>query len=1467
MALALCLFSACNKDNAKQEDVGGPYLISIENGYINGDKTLKKAEVEKGEEVEVKAIVPEGMKFKEWVITDTDIVFSREDPVVFKALSDRNITARFEEANPIKYYTVTIENGFLNGDASVSTQEFAENTKVVLYANVPYGKVFNGFYSNNALVSKINPYENYYVKNNATIVATFRNKEEAPEEEDQCELKIVGGTLETSTETEKIFQKGTSLAVKAIIPDDKLFDGWYENDEKVSSSATYAFTITFSRRLEARFVDKPYYTVTVVDGNMDDADGKVMQGNKVQLSAYAETNDAVFDRWEVTIKDVVTLYKDKEISLTVNSDIDAVAIYNDKFKVSAYQKGEEDPFYEGYIPAGYGSVSVQAPTKSGYSFAAWVDSEENVVSKYSKIIVQGIEYHTDIYAEYKVIDSGKTNVLINNGVAYEDSSYNSLLGSEFSVSTGTVIYVKPDVTGGDVKYNGGTLSSSNNYKLTTVSTNYEIDCTKTIPIRMFNCKSTSGSISSVQVGQTYVFMEDIDTLKNMFSDWSISGRPNLGNSIEVNGKHYLVLTITADVLNGNTSLDINMLYNAILKVEVINGTINGKTSSNVPANNEITIIADEIENKLFKEWRCNGSVVSTDEWYTFTIHNSGKFEAVYYDISTISYSEGISIITENNADILIDDIENKVLTVVKGSKISIKSLRDNFPGWALLTNNIKSTISSSDAVEDAGYYVYSFNAVDQYAVRFASANKYYVKTYNANNKGNSEVNVLGSNYLVLDSVTITANDDVDGFAFIGWQIGGNIVAENPYTFLIDNANIDAYAVFKHTYTLTEINGDANGLQAIETTIEGEIVSIEILNEDPHYKFLYWEDNDGNKIYDTYYEFELTKNITYTAFFDEMVKVTLINGELNDGEHKGQIEGYYIKGSSVSVKAILPEHSDSDGWYIGDAFQSKMQEALLTNLQEDTVATFKYIKHAKSIVQIYYNGEYSGNDIVNYHSIFVNQTVSVDDIDGYRFDHMIDHLGKQISTKSYQVVQLQHGEEIIAKAYYIKTHKVTIINGDGYANTASNKEMIVDTGDSYEVIMSNTNDYRADAFIGWYIDNIKKSSLTTYTIENITKDIEIEARFSMMYSQSEIDEVGYKNSITNVINNSDASLNSSIVGLYVLPGLADNISITGTAYDVNNKLAYIVGNVASTNKFGVNNAVIFVLDMNSTVTAADGVTQYNGKLIKEILLREKGSTNAFTSKCNGVTITSKYLWIASQGELNGCGYLNGISLSTIANAKQSAFVSFEEKICVPVNASYVSFVPDYYTSNKPNNKVGMIYVGEYADSTTAPTHAYHKHATDNTLVAWTVAYAINENESEDYLPNGFKKTSINASSEESYVAVTPDYVFYTKEHITGMTKVGNKIVLVETEPTTGDSYLYVYDNPFPYGPVDVVSVNGTGNIEVSYFTFESSKTGLECGQNIQSVTVYKEYPDYYILVATNSGTSCIVDTAYMVKIEQ
>lgn len=109
-------------------------------------------------------------------------------------------------------------------------------------------------------------------------------------------VTVVGGTLSDGS-TSGEFEEGTSVTVKATVPDGQTFLNWTEGQTILSSSAEYTFEVEYSITLTANFssgqtTDEGLWVIEAEAMNLDDFHGVGMSGGGNQDGAIQGAGDA-----------------------------------------------------------------------------------------------------------------------------------------------------------------------------------------------------------------------------------------------------------------------------------------------------------------------------------------------------------------------------------------------------------------------------------------------------------------------------------------------------------------------------------------------------------------------------------------------------------------------------------------------------------------------------------------------------------------------------------------------------------------------------------------------------------------------------------------------------------------------------------------------------------------------------------------------------------------------------------------------------------------------------------------------------------------------------------------------------------------------------------------------------------------------------------------------------------------------
>ena len=160
---------------------------------------------------------------------------------------------KYREANPIQIRTQCDGNGYVT-DGGV----YIRGDAVSLIASANEGNIFVGWYAGETCITSKNRYE-FTAMENIVLTAHFI-------EDNTVYIDVIEGDGGFVT-GDGIYYKNEIIALTAIPDEGNTFDGWYENNAKISNATVYSFTATANRTLEARFIISTDFNYVVTNGN------------------------------------------------------------------------------------------------------------------------------------------------------------------------------------------------------------------------------------------------------------------------------------------------------------------------------------------------------------------------------------------------------------------------------------------------------------------------------------------------------------------------------------------------------------------------------------------------------------------------------------------------------------------------------------------------------------------------------------------------------------------------------------------------------------------------------------------------------------------------------------------------------------------------------------------------------------------------------------------------------------------------------------------------------------------------------------------------------------------------------------------------------------------------------------------------------------------------------------------------
>lgn len=198
-------------------------------------------------------------------------------------------TGSSDDVEHILVSVLTSGNGSATGGG-----RFEAGQTVTVRATPDAEATFEGWHAGSAAGIRVSqsPIYSFTAENDITLVAKF---EGGPTPQYNITLSADpqdGGTVSGGGSKEE----GSSCTVVATPAEGKVFDGWFENGNLVSNSASYTFTVERARTLVAQFGEAPEGMIlsVKVDGQ-NIVNGTLLQANKPYVGAFtAEANGKAF---------------------------------------------------------------------------------------------------------------------------------------------------------------------------------------------------------------------------------------------------------------------------------------------------------------------------------------------------------------------------------------------------------------------------------------------------------------------------------------------------------------------------------------------------------------------------------------------------------------------------------------------------------------------------------------------------------------------------------------------------------------------------------------------------------------------------------------------------------------------------------------------------------------------------------------------------------------------------------------------------------------------------------------------------------------------------------------------------------------------------------------------------------------------------------------------------------------------
>ena len=588
------------------------YTITASASPTNGGSVYGSGTYAQGSTCPLSAVANNGYSFTNW--TENGSVVSTNANYTFTVTGNRTLVAHFTQQHTINVSANPTNGGSVSGGG---TYNHGQSCTVHAWANSGY--TFTNWTENGSVVST-NANYTFAVNSNRTLVANFTVLPPNTYNINVSANPSTGGSVNGGGS----YQQGQSCTVTATANTGYTFLRWTENGTLVSNNANYTFTVTGNRTLVAQFQANTY-TISVsanpTNGGTVTGGGAYQYGQSCTVTATANTG-YTFLRWTENGAQVST---NANFTFTVTGNRTLVAQFQQSttyYTINATPSPSNAGTITGTGSYASGSTcTLTAYPNSSYSFVNWLENGVPVSSNATySFTVTG---NRNLVAVFDVATT-YYNITVT---AYPSNGGSVIGGGSYASGTTITLHATPNDGYSFVKWtkNGTQVSTNPNYSFT-VNSNasfvayFEQNATNyTITVK---AEPTNGGI--VSGGGSYASGTTctIDATANdgySFIKWT-----NNGTWVSSNPNYSFMVTGNASYV-AHFGQNINNYVINVNAEPSDGGTVSGGGSYAEGATCILT--ASPNTDYIFEKWTENGTLVSTNPVYNFTVTENHSFIA------------------------------------------------------------------------------------------------------------------------------------------------------------------------------------------------------------------------------------------------------------------------------------------------------------------------------------------------------------------------------------------------------------------------------------------------------------------------------------------------------------------------------------------------------------------------------------------------------------------------------------------------------------------------------------------------------------------------------------------------------------------------------------------------------------------------------------------------------------------------
>ena len=872
----------------------------VEGGTVSGG-----GEYEYGTECTLSATANDAYAFTNW--TRNGQVVSTDATYTFNVIAaPATYVANFNTGN----YEITATTNPLGAGNITGAGIFTLGASCTLTVTANPGYTFTNWTKNGQVVSTSASYT-FTVTESAAYVANFS----ANSYSITATVNPSGAGNITGAGT---FTYGSSVTLTATANPGYTFTNWTKNGQVVSTNATLTFTVTESSSYVANFQINSYEVTVMANptaGGTVTGTGTYNHGASVTLTATANEG-YTFVNWT----------KDGEVvstELSFSYEVTETASYVANFQINSYEiTATASPSIGGMVTGSgtynYGtSVTLTATAAAGYTFVNWT-KDGSVVSNspnYTVTVIEDAAYVANFeIASYEITVTANPNT---GGTVTGGGTFSYLETCTLTATPAeNYIFVNWSKNGvvvsTDAIYSFAVVGSGN-YVATFAPNEFQIN--------VFANPSNGGIVTGTGI-YNYGSTATLTATANsgfVFVNWTKNGAvvstdaiysfmvTESGNYIaHFSANSYQITTIANPIEGGTTTGDGSYEHGQIC-----------------------TLTATAAEGYSFVNWTKNGTVVSSNASYSFTVTENATYVA--------NFTVNMYLITVS-ADPITGGTAVGGGAYYYGNNCTVSALPNagyTFTNW---TKN--GTVVSTDAS-------YTFTVTENANLVAHFSLDHYNVTVSVDPEGGGTATGGGS-FTYGETCNLTATPNT-GYVFVNWTKNGSVVSNNTnYSFTVtDNGNYVAhFTVARYTITVLAMPAEGGTVYGSGTYDYGHVVTLRAVANDG-YEFVNWTKDGVVFSTDAIHSIVVTADAEYVANF--LFNAFEIKAN-TDPDNSGDIEGVglYNYGETCTLTVTPHDEYEFVNWTLNGQVVS--EEESISFVVTEAREYVAHLRHVEGIVE-------------------------------------------------------------------------------------------------------------------------------------------------------------------------------------------------------------------------------------------------------------------------------------------------------------------------------------------------------------------------------------------------------------------------------------------------------------------------------------------------------------------------------------